>query len=249
VQAQWESFLSQFEMVELSEAHLINVDERLSAVSTILCRDASLHPCHVLSAVAYLPIMTLAALPPTAPPLARITCDMYHAMIRSSVLGKDNRVELIHGFLVTKQSSSSLHSGTVNRLCYFLTRLLTDDVMLRSKSPITIHDYSEPEPDIVIAKFRSDFYAGSHPEPKDVLVAIEIADTSLAYDRDAKIPLYASCGIPEAWLVDIIGKTISVFSHPEGAAYSQETVYTSGMNIPLTAVSPGTSLSLADLGF
>jgi Uma2 family endonuclease len=193
--------------------------------------------------------MTLAALPPTAPPLARITCEKYHAMIKQGVLSEDDRVELIHGFLVTKMSIGSLHGGTVNKLLHLLPPLLGGKAIITVQNPITIHDYSEPEPDIVIARHRADFYADSHPQPKDVLVAIEVADTSLAYDRDAKIPLYASCGIPEAWLVDINGKTISVFSHPEGAAYSQETAYTSGMNIPLTAVSPGTSLSLADLGF
>ncbi|MBL9114886.1 MAG: Uma2 family endonuclease [Verrucomicrobiaceae bacterium] len=193
--------------------------------------------------------MKLAALPPTAPPLARITCEKYHAMIKQGVLSEDDRVELIHGYLVTKMSIGSLHSAIRTRLEQMLIRALPLDFVVRGQEPITIHDYSEPEPDIVVAKFRSDFYAGSHPEPSDVLVAIEVADTSLAYDRDAKIPLYASCGIAESWLVDINGKTISVFSKPEGAAYGQETVYTSGMNVPLTTVSPGTSLSLADLGF
>jgi Uma2 family endonuclease len=193
--------------------------------------------------------MKLAALPPTAPPLARITCGMYHTMIKNGVLGEENRVELIHGFLVTKMSIGSFHSAIRTRLEQLLIRALPSEYSVRGQEPITIHDYSEPAPDIVIAKFRPDFYAESHPEPGDVLVAIEVADTSLAYDRDAKIPLYASCGIPEAWLVDLNGKTISVFSKPEGAAYSQETVYTSGMGVPLTAVSPGTILSLTDLGF
>jgi len=191
--------------------------------------------------------MTLATLPPTAPPLVRITCDQYHSMIRSGVLREDDRVELIHGFLVTKMSIGSQHSGTVNRLQYLLNRSLGGNVILSVQNPITIHDYSEPEPDIVVAKFREDFYADTHPEPQDVLLAIEVADTSLAYDRDAKIPLYASCGIPSAWLVDLNSKSITVFDQPDGAAYTRSTVYSTGMSIPL----PGTEaeLSLADLGF
>ena len=192
--------------------------------------------------------MILAALPSTTPPLVRITCEKYHSMIRQGVLTEEDRVELIHGYLVSKMSIGSLHSAIRTRLEQLLIRALPTSCIVRGQEPITIHEYSEPEPDIVIAKFREDFYANSHPEPADVLVAIEVADTSLAYDRDAKIPLFASAGIPEAWLVDINAKSITVFTQPDGAGYGQQSVYTSGMSLPLSMV-PDAAMNLADLGF
>ena len=118
------------------------------------------------------------ALPPSAPPLARLTCEKYHAMIRLGVLGENDQLELINGYLVTKMSIGSPHSAVRSRLEQLLIRLLPDSLLVRGQEPITIHDYSEPEPDIVVARFREDFYSGTHPEPQDLLIVIEVADTS-----------------------------------------------------------------------
>jgi Uma2 family endonuclease len=143
-------------------------------------------------------------------------------------------------------SIGSLHSGMVNRLNRLLGRLLGDSAIVTIQNPVTIHEYSEPEPDVVVAKFRDDFYADRHPFPEDILLVVEVADTSLAFDREAKIPLYASCGIPEAWLVDLIHHEIHVFRRPDGAMYQETLVFRSGDLLPV----PGTTetLAVAELG-
>jgi hypothetical protein len=190
--------------------------------------------------------MLVTSLPPHSPPLMRISCDRYHEMIASGGLREDDRIELIEGYLVTKMSIGSLHSGMVNRLNRLLGRLLGDSAIVTIQNPVTIHEYSEPEPDVVVAKFREDFYADRHPYPEDILLVIEVADTSLAFDREAKIPLYASCGIPEAWLVDLIHHEIHVFRRPDGAKYQETLVFRSGDLLPV----PGSTqtLAVAELG-
>ena len=190
--------------------------------------------------------MLVTSLPPHSPPLMRISCDRYHEMIASGGLREDDRIELINGYLVTKMSIGSLHSGMVNRLNRLLGRLFGDSAIVTIQNPVTIHEYSEPEPDVVVAEFREDFYADRHPNPEDILLVIEVADTSLAFDREAKIPLYASCGIPESWLVDLIHHEIHVFRRPDGAAYQETLVFRSGDLLPV----PGSTetLAVAELG-
>lgn len=118
---------------------------------------------------------------------------------------------------------------------------------MRIQNPITIHEYSEPEPDVVVAKYREDFYSGRHPYPEDVLLVIEVADTSLALDREAKVPLYASCGIQETWLVDLNAHEITAYRKPDGARYSEHAVFRNGDILPVPGVE-GASIAVADLG-
>lgn len=173
------------------------------------------------------------ALPPYSPPLMRMNCDRYHAMIKHGFLTEDDPVELINGYVVTKMSIGPNQGGTVNRLNRLLSKRLGDDVIIAVQNPITIHEFSEPEPDIVVARHRDDFYADRHPQPQDILLVIEVADTSLAYDRSAKIPLYAACGIVESWLVDLAQREVTVYRQPAGAAYAQSQVYRTGDLLPL----------------
>jgi len=191
--------------------------------------------------------MTLASPIPQSPPLMRISCDRYHEMIASGSLREDDHVELVHGYLVTKMSIGANHSGMVNRLNRLLSRLLGDSFIVTVQNPVTIHEYSEPEPDVVVARYRDDFYADRHPHPEDILLVIEVADTSLAFDRDAKIPLYASCGIPEAWLVDLNAGEVTRYSQPDGANFTAQQVCRKGDALPIPGGS-GQVLAVADLG-
>lgn len=184
---------------------------------------------------------------PQSPPLLRISCDQYHEMIRSGFLKEDSRTELIDGYLFTKMSIGSLHSAVVSKLERFLHRILNDDVIVRGQNPITIHEYSEPEPDVVVAKYRDDFYASRHPYPEDVLLVVEVADTSLSFDREAKVPLYASCGIQETWLVDLTAHEITVYRKPDGARYTERSVFRSADVLPVPGTN-GVTLSVAELG-
>ncbi len=195
----------------------------------------------------YFPGMLAGSQIPQSPPLLRISCDLYHEMIRNGSLKEDNKIELIDGYLFTKVSIGSLHRAVVSKLERFLHRILKDDVIVRGQNPITIHEYSEPEPDVVVAKYRGDFYANRHPYPEDVALVIEVADTSLSFDREAKVPLYASCGIQETWLVDLNAKDVTAYRKPDGARYTEKAVFRSGDTLPVPGTG-GASLAVAELG-
>src|SRR5260370_36003429 len=102
------------------------------------------------------------------------------------------------------------YAGTVDRSSTFLHRVLSDAVQVRVQNPVRLSDFSEPQPDIMLLKPRKDFYSNSHPAPEDVLVVIEVTDSSLNYDRNVKLPLCARAGIPEAWLMVLPKDVIEV---------------------------------------
>lgn len=170
---------------------------------------------------------------PTELPLARISCEKYHALIRSGAFTEDDRLELLNGYLIQKMSIGPNHAGAVKALNFLLSRRLGDRAIVAVQDPVTINEYSEPEPDIVVARFREDFYREKHPTPADILLVVEVADSSLSYDLNAKIPLYAAADIPEAWLVNLATRQITVFTRPDGAAYTQSRLCKSGDNLTM----------------
>lgn len=190
----------------------------------------------------------IATLAPTEmPPQMRISCELYHEMIEKGVLTENHRVELIDGYLITKMSIGTTHTSVVNRLNWMLGLAYQGKAILSVQNPITIHEYSEPEPDVVVAKFRDDFYASAHPGPSDILLVIEVADTSLAFDRKAKVPLYAASGIPETWLVDLTKSELHVFRKPDGASYTETLVLVAGDVVPLPGIE-GITLAVSEMG-
>jgi Uma2 family endonuclease len=146
-----------------------------------------------------------------------LTIDDFHRMGEAGIIHEDDHVELIEGDLIDMAPIGSRHAECVTRLAQILTRQSTATV--RVQNPILLHRYSEPEPDIAVVQNRS--YADAHPGPDDVLLLIEVADSSLAYDRDTKIPLYARFGIPEVWLVRLEDERIDVYTQPTPAGYQQ----------------------------
>ncbi len=105
--------------------------------------------------------------------------------------------------------------------------------MISEEKAITLGTHSEPEPDITVAKFREDYYEEAHPTEKDIFVVIEVSLSTQKYDREIKIPLYASYNIPEAWIVDLKEKTIEVYKEPKGETYTSKRVF--GINDILTS--------------
>ncbi len=181
------------------------------------------------------------------PPQMRISCELYHEMISKGVLTPDHRVELINGFLTQKTSVGSLHASIVKILNFLLSGQLGGLAVVGVQDPVTLHEYSEPDPDIVVAKFRPDFYRHAHPGPKDIVLVIEVADSSLAYDRQAKIPLYAASNIPEVWLVNLIEKKVTIHQYPEGSTYLETTDLFPGDTLPIPGFG-GKSIAVADIG-
>lgn len=159
----------------------------------------------------------------TSAQLARklFTTIEYHQMIETGVLKEDDRVELIEGEIYEMSPIGSRHAAAVNRLNRFFILLLPDVAIVSVQNPIELSEHSEPEPDLTLLKWRDDFYAQSHPAPADVLMVIEVSDTTHEKDRSLKLPAYARAGIAEAWLVDLYNDRIEIHSQPGGGIYQE----------------------------
>jgi Uma2 family endonuclease len=167
-----------------------------------------------------------------AMPLAhrRFTVDEYHRMAEVGILGEDDRVELLDGEIVLMTPIGARHASTVARLNERFHSVVGKRASLSVRLPIRLSDYSEPEPDLALLKRREDFYTERLPEPEDVLLVVEVADTSQRTDRDKKIPLYARAGIAEVWLVDLQRDLIEVYREPTDGVYGNlQTVARDGM--------------------
>jgi Uma2 family endonuclease len=149
------------------------------------------------------------------------TIDDYHRMAKGGVFSEDDRVELIEGEVVEMSPIGSTHQGCVNELSSILGRRLGRAALVQVQGPIHVDEYSEPQPDICLLKPRRDFYRRSHPEPADVLLVIEVADTSAQFDRNVKLPLYARAGIPEAWLILLAKDYVELHSEPVNGKYQR----------------------------
>ena len=149
------------------------------------------------------------------------TIEEYHRMAEAGILHEDDRVELIEGKIIQMAAIGSRHAACVKRLNKLLVHVVGDSGIVGTQDPVLLPDRSEPEPDLTVLRPREDFYAESHPVPEDVLLLIEVSDTSLEFDREVKLPLYARAGIPEVWIVDLQNSEIVTYSRPEGSDYKQ----------------------------
>ena len=140
-------------------------------------------------------------------------------MAEAGVLTQDDRVELIDGEIIEMCPIGTRHAACVRKAGDILSRLLRNVLIVSIQNPVHIDEYSEPLPDIALLKPRDDFYSRAHPVPDDVVLIIEVADTSLDYDRNIKMPLYAKAGIAEAWLVNLPKDIIEVYNDPSGDSH------------------------------
>jgi Uma2 family endonuclease len=144
----------------------------------------------------------------------RYTVEEYRRMATAGILGEDDRVELIQGEVIDMAPTGSLHAGTVFQLARALAKGVGEDAFVWVQSPVVLADHSEPQPDLALLRPRADLYKRSLPSAVDVLLVVEVAESSLAYDRDVKLPIYAAHGIPEAWLVDLQGGVLTIHRQP-----------------------------------
>ncbi|WP_353482668.1 Uma2 family endonuclease [Haliscomenobacter sp.] len=149
------------------------------------------------------------------------TVDDYYKMAEVGILAPEDRVELIHGEIIKMSPIKSFHSSMVDHLHEMLLLLLHGKAIIKGQNPIRIDDYSEPEPDLTIAKFQAHKYRHQHPRPEDVHFLIEVADTTLQKDRKIKLPLYAEAGIPEVWIVNLKNNSVEVYTNPLDGAYQE----------------------------
>jgi Uma2 family endonuclease len=176
----------------------------------------------------------------------RLTVGDYHRMGEAGIFCEDDRVELIEGEVIDMPPIGSSHAGTVTWFVALLHKALAGQAIVTSQNPVRLGEHSEPQPDIAVLRFRSDFYRKSHPQPEDVLLLIEVADTTVRYDREIKIPLYARYGIPEAWLIDLQTERVEIYLQPSSDRYRQILLPANDEQITPSLL-PDVSLSLADL--
>ena len=150
----------------------------------------------------------------------KFTVEEYYQLAEAGILSEDDLVELIEGEIMVKSPISSRHTACVDRLMQLFSRKAGDRAIVRVRNSMRLSCHSEPEPDIALLKPRDDFYSVDHPGPEDVPLIIEVAETSLQYDKEVKLPLYARYRIPEVWLINLEkGRIEEVHSRPEGERY------------------------------
>ena len=156
------------------------------------------------------------------------TAEEFERLGAAGILRQDARLELIEGEIFEMSPIGSLHAACVDALTLLLIEIARRRFIVRAQNPVLLNDFSEPQPDITLLRWRDDFYRGALLKPEDVLLAIEVADTTVLTDRKVKLPLYARAGIAEAWLVNIPEERVEVYSNPAGGAYQRAEVFGRG---------------------
>lgn len=161
----------------------------------------------------------------------RFTVDDYGRMGEAGILTAADRVELIAGEVREMSPIGPPHAAIVDRLAELLFARLAGAAQVRTQGPVRLGRYTEPEPDLALLRRRGDYYRRRHPQAGEILLVIEVADSSLRYDRIEKMPRYAQAGIPEAWLVDVAAREVTIYSGPQPDGYAEERTVCRGERI------------------
>ena len=165
----------------------------------------------------------------------RFTVHDYHRMGEAGILHEDDRVELIEGELVEMTAIGTRHFSCVNRLNRLLVMNVDDDAIVSVQNPVRLNEHTEPQPDLTVIRPRD--YRESLPIPEDVLLLIEVSDTTLTYDRGVNLPLYALARTRRVWIVDLAGETIERFTGPSADGYRRADQKRRGQTLEATALS------------
>ena len=174
------------------------------------------------------------------------TVDDYHAMARTGIIGEDDRVELIEGEVIQMAPVGSRHQAVVDRLTRLFVALAGGRAIVRVQGPVRLARITEPQPDLQLLAPRDDFYAAAHPSQADALLVVEVADTTLRFDRDEKSVIYARRGVPELWIVDVTGNCILVMRDPAIQGYRAVTTLSRGESLAPQAF-PDLTVSVEEL--
>ena len=147
-----------------------------------------------------------------------LTVHEYHRMGEVGILHEDDRVELIDGVLIQMAAIGTRHFNCVNALNRLMVLGVGDKAVVSVQNPVRLSEYGEPQPDLTLLRPRD--YRESLPVPDDVLLLIEVSDTTLAYDKNVKLPLYARDGIREVWIVDLPNETVEIHAEPSDGGYN-----------------------------
>ena len=180
------------------------------------------------------------------PTLHQFTVEEYHRLAETGILAPDARVELIDGAIHDMSPIGPFHGGIVTRLTRIFNLKAKGRWIVSPQNPVGLDRRSEPQPDLVILKPAPDDFVSHHPVPDDVLLLIEIADSSLEFDRVKKLPVYARAGIPELWIVNLQELTIEVYREPHFTDYENKAILRAGDKAVPSAF-PDVEIDVAEL--
>lgn len=159
------------------------------------------------------------------------TVEEYYKMAEAGIFRDARRTELINGEIIEMTSMGARHAAAISRANALFNRLFGDKALLRPQLPAALNEFNEPEPDIALVRPRKDSYSAAHPGPSDVFLFMEISDTSLKYDRDVKLPIYAEAGIPEVWILDLTAESLLVYRDPARKSYKSSLRFARGESV------------------
>ncbi len=175
------------------------------------------------------------------------TVGEYYAMVRAGILSENDRVELIRGQIIPMSPIGSRHATCVDRLARTFILGVGDEAVVRIQNPIRLSRHSEPEPDLALLKPKGGTYAARHPHPDEVLLVVEVADTTLNFDRQTKIPLYAEEGIQEYWIVNLAEESLEVYRQPGPGGYAETTTLQRGEEVEILALPAAGAFSVGEI--
>jgi len=176
----------------------------------------------------------------------KITVEEYEAMYEAGVFKPDERLELINGEILKVAPMNAPHCAYVANLSRLFIETFGRKATVFTQLPIILNDDSEPEPDITLLKRKEDYYFSGKPSAQDVYAIIEVASTSLLYDRRIKVPLYARVGIPEVWIVNVQARELEVYRTPKGEDYAERQILQPTDKISLLAF-PDVEIPLSEV--
>ena len=165
-----------------------------------------------------------------------ISAEEYLRMGEAGVFAPEARLELIEGEIIEMAPIGSPHAGLVTKLTEMFVQRGAGRAVVYAQNPVIISDRSVPQPDLALLKRRADYYSGSHPKVSDILLVVEVADTTLKFDLRTKAPLYARCGIAEVWVIDVNGRLVHVFREPREAGYQATSSAAAGQSVACAAL-------------
>jgi len=180
-------------------------------------------------------MINVADIPKATPQPRRLSVEIYDAMIENGILTENDNVELLNGAIIEKMPKGTKHTSTTRFITKFFYRNLDESIVIQAQDPIRLDDFSEPEPDIVLAKPDENDYTKRHPTPEDILLIIEVSDSTLYFDRNEKGLAYARAGIEQYLLVSVENNTIEDYRNPNDDGYGMKQTYKTGDKFSLLA--------------
>lgn len=149
----------------------------------------------------------------------KFTSEEFHLMAEAGIFKQDARLELIEGDIIEMAPIGSRHAACVTRNTRLITIRVGGSALVSPQNPVYLREHCEPQPDIAVLRPRADDYTHAHPRPEDILLLIEVCDTTLEYDWEHKVPMYSRWGVPEVWLADLTSSRIEVYRDPSPGGY------------------------------